>query len=197
MHALSPIPTRHRLGVVVALSAIALTACGSSSPGSAAASSPAAGAVVQGVAGGVLPAKSNPIKNPATAQTLSITKLLVENNVDASGKVAPDHIEVHLRNTGSTTLGGLEVYYTETDTVTKASEGYYTKLPASFTVPAGASKTIHFDNSGAPGHFPVNKFDLYHTSKNALKITVEVSASGAAPATATVQKAAGGAETAD
>lgn len=196
MHALRTIPARYRRAAVAGLSVLALSACGTSSPASAAPASTRSAAGGVG-AGGVLPVKTNPISNPATAQTLSITKLVVENNVNASGKVAPDHIEVHLSNTGPTALGGFEVYYTETDTVTNASESYYTRLPASFTIPAGVSRAIHFDNSGAPGHFPVNRFDLYHTSKNALQITVEVSANSAAPVTAAVQKSAGGAETAD
>ena len=56
---------------------------------------------------------------------------------------------------------------------------------------------IHFDNTGAPDHFAVNDFSLYATSANALDVTVEVSAADAAVQTASVQKDAGGAETAD
>lgn len=196
MYALPRIPARYRLAVA-GLSVLALTACGSSAPSSTAPASLDPTSARGVTAGAVLPVKSNPITNSATTKTLSITKLLVENNVDASGKVAPDHIELHLSDTGSTPLRGLEVYYTETDTSTKATESYYTKLPPTFTIAAGGSKTINFDNSGAPGHFPVNKFDIYHTSKNAIGVTVEVSAAGAAPVKATVTKAAGGAETAD
>lgn len=196
MYALPTIPARYRLAVA-GLSLLALTACGSSAPSSTAPASLGSTSSRGVTAGAVLPVKSNPITSSATAKTLSITKLLVENNLDASGKVAPDHIELHLNDTGSATLGGLEVYYTETDTTTKATESYYTKLPPSVTIAAGGSKTIHFDNSGAPGHFPVNKFDIYHTSKSGIGITVEVSAAGAAPVKATVTKAAGGAETAD
>lgn len=197
MYAQPMIPARYRLAAAAGLALLALTACGSSTAASTAPASVAQSAAGGVTAGGVLPVKVNPISNVASAKTLSIAQLLVENNVGASGKVAPDHIEVHLKNTGSTTLSGFEVYYTETDATTKATENYYTKLPSSFTIAAGASETIHFDNSGAPGHFPVNKFDSYHTSKNAIDITVEVSATGAAPVTATVTKAAGGAETAD
>ena len=143
----------------------------------------------------VFPVKTDPINNTATAQTLKITNFLVENNVDpATKKIAPDHVEIALKNTGSKSLSGFEVYYTFTDATTKATESYYKKLPASFSIPAGGSRTIHFDNTGQPDHFPVNKFSLYNTSKNALTVSVKVSATGAAPQTSTVKKAAGGAE---
>lgn len=202
--------TGYRMLAVSAVSALALSACGgSSSPsaptaaGGAASSAPTAagaagGSTSSGASGQVLPVKTNPIKNTSTAQTLKITGVMVENNVDPSTKKAvPDHLEIALKNDGSAALSGFEVYYTFTDKVTKATESYYTKLPVSFTIPAGGATVINFDNSGQPNHFPVNKFDLYHTSKNALTVAVEVSAAGAAPQTSTVDKAAGGAETAD
>ncbi len=65
------------------------------------------------------------------------------------------------------------------------------------TVDAGGSRTIHFDSTGATDHFPVNKYSLYYTSTNAMDVTVEVSAQGAAPVTTTVAKDAGGAEVPD
>ncbi len=128
---------------------------------------------------------------------MKIDSVLVENNVDASGNAADDHLEIAVTNTGSTELAGFEVYYTFTDPTAGTSESYYTKLPDTFTVPAGTSRTIHFDNSGATDHFPVNEFSIYATSLNALDVQVEVSAQGAAPQTATVQKDAGGEETSD
>jgi hypothetical protein len=68
------------------------------------------------------------------------------------------------------------------------------KLPASFTVPANGDRTAHFDNTGATDHFPVNKYSIYATSKNALDVDVTVSATGAAIATKTAKKDAGGSE---
>ena len=59
------------------------------------------------------------------------------------------------------------------------------------------TRIAHFDNTGATDHFPVNKFSLYSTSKNAMDVTVIVSAEGAAVQTATVKKDAGGAENPD
>lgn len=66
-----------------------------------------------------------------------------------------------------------------------------------FSVTPGASRVIHFDDSGAPDHFPDNPYSLYHTSLNGLDVTVEVSAQGTIPQTATVQKDPGGDEVAD
>jgi hypothetical protein len=181
--------------------ALTLAACGgSSSPGPA---SPDGGAVAESSAapapgGAVLPVDSNPIVNSSTEQVLKIDSVLVENNVDpATGGDAPDHLEVALSNTGTTDLAGLEVFYTFVDASVGATESYYVKLPADFTVPAGGKRVAHFDNSGAPDHFPVNKFDLYHTSVNGLDVTVVVSAGNAAPQTMTVKKDPGDAETAD
>jgi len=94
-------------------------------------------------------------------------------------------------------LHGVEVFYTFKDPKTGASESYYLKLPDTFTIPAGGTRIAHFDNSGTPDHFPVNKFSLYHTDKNALTVTVTVSAPGVRVQNATVNKDAGGAETAD
>jgi hypothetical protein len=102
-----------------------------------------------------------------------------------------------LSNTGTTTLGGFEIFYTFTDTKTNESESYYAKLPESFTIAPGASRVAHFDRTGAPDHFAVNAFSLYVTSKNALDVSVVVSATGSAPEAGTVKKDAGGSEQAD
>jgi hypothetical protein len=145
----------------------------------------------------VLPVAENPIQNTSTSQVLKIDSVLVENNVDSAGNTADDHLEIALSNTGTTDLSGFEVYYTFTDSTAGTTEGYYLQLPGSFTIPAGGARTIHFDNTGALDHFPVNEFSLYYTSANALDVTVVVSAAGAAVQTAAVQKDAGGTETSD
>lgn len=192
-----------RTCIVLAAGAVLLAACG----GSAASSAPTAAPVasVPATAGSasaagdvVLPVTSNPISNTATDVLLAIDEVLVENNVDpTTGKAADDHLEIAVTNTGTTELTGFEVYYTITDPTSGDSEHYYTELPDTFTVAPGASRTIHFDNTGAPDHFPDNPYSLYHTSRNGLEVTVEVSARGAAPRTATVQKDPGGDEVAD
>ncbi|MEZ5282513.1 MAG: hypothetical protein R2770_18805 [Acidimicrobiales bacterium] len=147
--------------------------------------------------GQVLPVDSNPITNTATALSLTIDEVLVENNVDADGKDAPDHLEITLTNTSAADLTGFEVFYTYDDITDGISESYYLKLPADFTIAAGQTRVVHFDDTGATDHFPTNGYSLYYTDTNGLDVTVEVSATGAAPQTATVQKDAGGAETAD
>ena len=172
-------------GITVA--GLALTACGGGSD------SPRARGTSQ-----VLPVRANPIANTATAPGLSITSVLVENNEDpATKKDAEDHLEVALRNTSTTALSGFEVYYTITDTKTKETEGYYTNLGPEFTIPAGASRTVHFDQTGKVDHFPDNEFSIYNSSKNALDVKVQVSAKGVAVADSSVKKDAGGAENPD
>ncbi len=146
----------------------------------------------------VLPVTDNPITNAATTEGFTIDSVLVENNVNASGSGdAPDHLEISVTNTSGAELGGFEVFYTIDDPTTNISEGYYAALPTAFTVAPGASRAIHFDNTGEPDHFPVNDFSLYYTDSNALDVTVEVSATGAAPQTVSVQKDEGGVEVPD
>jgi ABC-type cobalamin/Fe3+-siderophores transport system ATPase subunit len=77
------------------------------------------------------------------------------------------------------------------------TENYYAKLSSGFTIPAGGKRTAHFDNTGQPDHFPVNKFSLYYVDKNALEVTVMVSASNSATQTTSLKKDAGGPEAAD
>jgi hypothetical protein len=145
----------------------------------------------------VLPVASNPIVNSATAPTLKIDSVLVENNVDAAGKTASDHLEIALRNTATTPLTDVEIYYTFSNPASGASESYYTKLPAAFSLPAGGTRVAHFDNTGAPDHFPVSKFSLYYVDTSALDVTVVVSAKGAAVQRLDLKKDAGGPEAAD
>lgn len=145
----------------------------------------------------VLPVASNPISNSSTAAGLEIDEVLVENNEDAQGKAVDDHLEVALANNGTSELSGFEIFYTFTDRKTGASESYYFQFPAGFTIPAGARRVAHFDDSGGVDHFPENKFSLYRTSTNAQDVEVTVSAEGVAPATTSVKKDKGGPEEAD
>jgi len=195
MNPLHRIPRSVRIGSVIVATGLALGACGSStSNGSPTSSSTAPG----GGSSQVLPVTTNPITNTSTAQTLNIDSVLVENNVDpATGKTGSDHLEIALKNTGATTLSGFEIFYTFTDRTTKASESYDAKLPSSFTIAPGKTRVAHFDDTGLTDHFPVNKFSLYATSKNALDVKVIVSADGAAVQTATIKKDKGGPEQAD
>jgi len=197
-----PLNRRLRQASVAALALAAgvlLAACGGSSPGSPPpAASSASSTTTAAGAGQVLPVTDNPITNTATAETLKIDSVLVENNVDpATGKDAADHLEIALANSSTTALTNVEIFTTLTDPTTNTAESYYTKLPSSFSIPAGGTRIAHFDDTGASDHFPVNKYSLYATSTNALDVEVIVSADGAAVQTATVQKDAGGAENPD
>lgn len=197
--------TQRRLGAVLLTGGLALAAaCGSSSSTGAASTTSSTTSSGRGTGPAstapgeqVLPVSTNPIRSTATATPLSIKSVIVENNVDSAGKATDDHLEVTLASSGSQALTNVEVFYTYSDPTAKTSESYYLKLPASFSIPAGGTRTAHFDTTGKPDHFPVNKFSLYYTSTNALDVTVVVSADGAAPQTTTVRKDAGGAETAD
>ncbi len=122
--------------------------------------------------------------------------VMLAMNASGSGD-APDHLEISVTNTSGAELGGFEVFYTIDDPTTNISESYYAALPTAFTVAPGASRAIHFDNTGEPDHFPVNDLSLYYTDTNALDVTVEVSATGAAPQTVSVQKDEGGVEVPD
>lgn len=193
-------PRRLRIGAAILAAGLALSACGgAASTGATGTTSTAAptGASAASDNGPILPVAVNPIDNASTVQTLEIDSILVENNVDDSGKAVDDHLEIALTNTGDVDLSGFEVFYTFTDPTAGTEESYAATLPSSFTVPAGGARVAHFDDTGAKDHFPVNAYSLYATSTNALDVEVTVSAEGAAPQTAMVQKDAGGAETPD
>ena len=145
----------------------------------------------------VLPVATDPIVNPATATTLAITYAAAENNVDpATGKTIADRLELTMKNTGTTPLSALEVYYTMTDAKTGKKEGYYQKLTGA-TIPAGQSTTVYFDGKPGAGHYPENPFSIYRSSTNQVDFKIEVSAPGAKIATATATKSPGTGEKVD
>jgi hypothetical protein len=142
----------------------------------------------------ILPVEANPIANASTEPGLTITEVLVENNVDsATGRDAADHLEIALTNETDRELTGFEVYYEITDLVTGDKEAYYCKL-SSFTIAPGGSRSVHFDDTGQVDHYPDNPFSLYHLSMNEMQVDVTVSAEGVMPQTASVKKDAGGDE---
>jgi hypothetical protein len=138
----------------------------------------------------------NPIQESSAAVGFKIDNILVENNVDATGKAVPDHLELKVTNTGATDLSNFDIYYTMKDLVTNDVQAYYRPLPG-FTLKAGETKALHFDNTGQPGRFSVNPNSMYVTSQNERMVEVILHAKGFAPQTAQVKKDAGGAETAD
>ena len=139
----------------------------------------------------VLPVDKNPIVNTSAAPGLSITYAAVEDNVDPDTKAPiPDRLELTLKNETYSPLNHVEVYYTMTDTKTKAVENYYADL-SHLSLPAGKETTIYFDNTGEVGHYPENKFSLYRSSVNEVTFSIEASADGVKPAQATAVKAVG------
>lgn len=177
------------IGVV----AVAL-ASGCGGGGSSASSGGPASTASSSASGRVLPVPRNPISNTSQAPGLTITKALVENNVSPeTGKGVSDHLEIALKNTSTKPLDQMGVYFKITDPTKKVSEGYYTKL-AGFTIEPGTTRVAHFDQTGAKDHFPVNKYSLYYTDKNALVVDVMASSPSVKPATFTVKKDSGGAE---
>ncbi|MHB9093288.1 MAG: hypothetical protein ACYC21_01340 [Eubacteriales bacterium] len=143
-------------------------------------------------------ADKNPLYTPDLIQETSTVpapiKVLdsrVEDNVNAA-----DHLEITIANTGNTELKDFDVYYTVTDSVTAAKEGYYATL-AGLQVKPGARVTLHFDNKLGSNHYYGNTNGLYGTSKNALDFQVELHAKGFALVKIIVKKAKGTAEVAD
>ncbi len=145
----------------------------------------------------VLPITSgNPIVNTATQKGFEIVSGIAENNVDASGKVVNDHIEIKIKNTSGKVQSNFEVFYTIKDITTNQTDAYYSKL-TNFVLAAGESKSIHFDNTGQAGHYAENKYSLYHTSPNQMRINVSVSTPGYAIQSIDIHKDAGKPEKVD
>jgi hypothetical protein len=138
----------------------------------------------------------NQIKNLATTDGLSIVSGLVENNVDAQGKLVSDHLELLLKNTSGKDMSAFEVYYSITDLTTGKNESYYKKL-GTFVLKNGEQKAVHFDGKPESAHFGVNKDGLYFTSKNKLQFDIQVSTPGFKIAQLQIMKDAGGAELKD
>lgn len=126
-----------------------------------------------------------------TALPVKITDARVEDNLNAK-----DHLEITLSNTGSAELKNFDIYYTVVDTVTKVKEGYYLKLTG-FSIKAGETKTLHFDNGTGAGHYTMNLNALYGTSKNEVLFSGQLHAAGSAPMSFSAIKAKGTAEVAD
>ena len=116
----------------------------------------------------------------------------VEDNATA------DHLEIKVVNKGTEDLSNFDIYYTITDKVdTSQIEGYYQKLDG-FTIKAGETATLHFDNDLSQfGHYYGNMNGLYGTSANGLTFAVQLHASGYQPILFNVEKADGTAEVAD
>ena len=144
----------------------------------------------------VLPVSRNPIQNTSQHPGLAIVAADVENNVDPVTKQAiADRLQLTLQNTSSQPMSNLEIYYQMKDVKTGQTEAYHQVLTG-LQLAANESKTIYFDNQSGVGHYPENKYSLYRSSQNEVDFTIQVSAPGFKPATATAKKSAGTGETA-
>lgn len=145
----------------------------------------------------VLPVTTNPITNTSTTPGLVITAAAVQDNTDPATRAAiGDRLQLSLKNSGTTPLTGLEIYYTMKDSTTNSTESYYQRLDGVQLAP-GAVMTIDFDNKTGAGHYPENNFSLYRSSTNKIDFTIEASATGVEIATATAVKDAGTGEKSD
>lgn len=126
-----------------------------------------------------------------TPLTVTVKDARVEDNVNAS-----DHLEITLTNTGNADLKDFDIYYSVTDSVTKKMEGYYLKLTG-FTLEAGATKTLHFDNKQGDLHYTGNFNGIYGTSKNEVLFQGQIHVAGFAPLDFTTKKSKGTAEVVD
>ena len=145
----------------------------------------------------VVPVTKNPIVNTSTAPGITITSAKVQDNVDPITKKAiPDRLLMKVVNKSSKPASGFEIFYTMKDSSTKAKESYYQKLTG-FTVKAGATSYLYFDNLAGAGHFPENIFSIYRSSTNEVKFAIVLSAKGFKIATASAVKDKGTGEKVD
>lgn len=139
----------------------------------------------------------NLMKMVGPAAPFAIAEALVENNYDLVKKAdATDHLELLIKNSGTTDLTGFSIYFAVKDSDTGTTEGTFRKLDA-FTVPAGGEARIHFDDGSVPGHFRANPNSIYVTSQAAKTFSIAVQADGFAPVMVEIAKDKGGAEQAD
>jgi len=158
----------------------------------------------------------NLIKESSTlALPVKVKDARVQDNVNAT-----DHLELALTNTSKIDLKNFDAYFSVTDAVTKKQEGYYVKL-VGFTLEAGVTKTLHFDNKDgdlttalAPIsasvmskiqqdnkkgdlHYNGNANGIYGTSINEVIFQGQIHAAGYAPIDFSAKKAKGTAEVKD
>jgi hypothetical protein len=145
----------------------------------------------------VVPVAKNPIVNTSNIVGISITSAMVQDNVDPKTKKAiTDRLLVTVVNNGSKPATGFEIFYSMTDSTTKATENYYLPLTG-FTLKAGATGYLNFDGKAGVGHYPENKFSLYRSSTNEVKFNIQLSAKGYKIATSSAVKDKGTGEKVD
>ena len=145
----------------------------------------------------VVPVAKNPIINSSKVSGISIASAKVQDNIDpVTKKAITDRLLIAVVNKGTKAATGFEIYYTMTDSVTKASENYSLSLTG-FTVKAGKTGYLNFDGKTGVGHFPENKFSIYRSSTNEVKFKIQISAKGYKIANSTAVKDKGTSEKVD
>jgi hypothetical protein len=140
---------------------------------------------------------ANPIDTTGAPAPFAIKDALVENNFDdAANKIASDHLELLVSNTGAAPLAGFSIYYAIKDGDSGKVEASFRKLDG-FALPAGGEARIHFDDAAIAGHFRANPNSIYTTSTAAKTFSVMLQADGFAPVSVKIAKDKGGAEAAD
>lgn len=128
---------------------------------------------------------------------LKIKEILVENNIDPiSKKIASDHLEVSLDNTGSKDIKNLTAYYKITDLSWSTVQSFVVPLK-DFELKANSTENIHIDIVDWKNHFRADPNSLYYLSKNPLKVDVTINAPWYKAATLSINKDAWWAELAD
>ena len=113
---------------------------------------------------------------------VSVEDIRVEDNA------TDDHLEMTIKNTGSTVLENFDIFYTITDKLDNTTESYYFKLDG-LSLAAGETKTIHFDNLiDQSGHYYGNPYGLYGTSANGLVFNIELHSMGYKVMTVSIEK---------
>ncbi len=117
-----------------------------------------------------------------TELPVSVEDIRVEDNA------TDDHLEMTIKNTGSTVLENFDIFYTITDKLDNTTESYYFKLDG-LSLAAGETKTIHFDNLiDQSGHYYGNPYGLYGTSANGLIFNIELHSKGYKVMTMSIEK---------
>ena len=130
-------------------------------------------------------------ENSKTPLSVKVQDARVEDNFKAS-----DHLEITLKNTGSSDIIFQDCMINITDKMSGNNESYYVDMKA-YTLKGGSKDTIHFDNGKDAGHFPGNINGLYRTAADGLIFDVSLHSKGFAPLQVQAEKAPGTAEVAD
>ncbi len=107
-----------------------------------------------------------------------------------------DHLELEVKNTSGEALKDLAKLYSLKDDVTGTIESYDRPLTG-LAVNKNGTAAVHLGEGAVPGHFRENPNSNCRTSQNAKTFTIQLAASGYAPAQVVLKKDKGGVKLAD